>query len=161
MVPHFTEEERRAWTPFVIGVLHLLATLDAELKDAVDISHLDYGILMLLHMTSEHVRRMSDLALTFGTDPSNITYRVRRMEARGLVERTSSSTDGRVVYVHLTAEGLALLNQARAVHVQGARRHFLDTLDPAQLPLVEAIFGHLCAVQRLPIVPFDDSDAVE
>ena len=145
--PLFTEDEMHAWAPFVIGVLHLLSTLDTELKAAFDLSHLDYGILMLLSQTSEHFQRMSVLATTFGVDPSNITYRVRRMESKGLMERSTRSSDGRVVDVHITDEGLILLRKAQLLHVQGARRHFLDHLEPEQLHAIEVIFGNLRAIQ--------------
>ncbi len=145
--PLFTEDEMRAWAPFVIGVLHLLSTLDAELKATCNLSHLDYGILMLLSLTPEHSQRMSMLATTFGVDPSNITYRVRRMESRGLVERNTHSSDGRVVDVHITDEGIVLLRKAQLVHVQGARRHFLNHLEPDQLHTIEVIFSNLRATQ--------------
>lgn len=146
--PLFTDDERRAWTPFVVSVLHLLSTLDTELKASFDISHLDYGILMLLRQTPDHTQRMSTLATAFGVDPSNITYRARRMESQGLVERSTCSTDGRVVCIHLTDEGLALVRRAQLVHVQGARRHFLDHLDPTQLRAIEAIFSNLLSSQQ-------------
>lgn len=145
--PLFTEDEMHAWAPFVIGVLHLLSTLDSELKVAFDLSHLDYGILMLLSQMPEHSQRMSVLAATFGVDPSNITYRVRRMEQRGLVERNTRSSDGRVVDVHITDDGLVLLSKAQLLHVQGARRHFLDHLDPSQRHAIEVIFSNLRSTQ--------------
>lgn len=144
----FAEEEMRAWVPFVISVLHLLSILDAELKDAFDLSHLDYGILMLLNQTSERRQRMSDLATAFGVDPSNITYRVRRMEARGLVERCTGTTDGRVVEARLTDEGLVLVRKAQIVHVQGARRHFLNHLEPQQLEVIANVFNTLLSIQQ-------------
>ena len=145
--PLFTEDEMHAWAPFVIGVLHLLSTLDTELKATFDLSHLDYGILMLLSQMPEHSQRMTMLATTFGVDPSNITYRVRRMESRGLVERNTRSSDGRVVDVHITEEGLVLLRKAQLLHVQGARRHFLNHLEPAQLHAIEEIFSNLRSTQ--------------
>lgn len=146
--PFFTEDEMRAWAPFVIGVLHLLSTLDNELKAGFDISHLDYGILMLLSQMPERIQRMTVLATTFGVDPSNVTYRARRMESQGLVERCTDATDGRVVCLHLTDAGLALLRKAQRLHVQGARQHFLAYLDPLQLREIEAIFSNLRAIQQ-------------
>ena len=88
------------------------------------------------------------LADTFGVDPSNITYRARRMESQGLVERCSDGSDGRVVFLRLTNEGLALLREAQIVHVQNVRSHFLDHLDPQQLQVIETIFSNLQAIQR-------------
>jgi len=147
--PWFTDEEKRAWAPFVIGVLHLLSILDTELKASFDISHLDYGILMLLSQMLGRMQRMTMLATTFGVDPSTITYRARRMESRGLVERGTDADDGRVVSLHLTDEGLVLLRKAQLVHVEGARRHFLDHLNSTQLHAIEAIFSNLRSVQQL------------
>lgn len=146
--PFFNEDEMRAWAPFVIGVLHLLSVLDTELKDNFDISHLDYGILMLLSHMPECTQRMSVFATTFGVDPANITYRARRMESQGLVERCTDASDGRVVCLHLTEKGLDLLRKAQLLHVQGARRHFLDHLDPTQLHAIETIFTNLRSVQE-------------
>ena len=146
--PWFSEEEKRAWAPFVIGVLHLLSVLDSELKAGFDISHLDYGILMLLSQMPERVQRMTTLAATFGVDPSNITYRARRMESQGLVERCTDAHDGRVVCLRLTDEGLALLRKAQLLHVEGARSHFLDHLDPIQLHAIEGIFSNLRSIQQ-------------
>ena len=146
----FTEEEMRAWVPFIISVLHLLAVLDAELKEAFDLSHLDYGILMLLNQTPERRQRMSDLASAFGVDPSNITYRIRRMEARGLVERCADNTDGRVVEAQLTNDGLILVRKAQIVHVQGARQHFLNHIEPQQLEVIANVFGTLLSIQQSP-----------
>ena len=146
--PFFTEDEMRAWAPFVIGVLHLLSVLDTELKDNFDISHLDYGILMLLSHMPERIQRMSVFATTFGVDPANITYRARRMESLGLVERRTDATDGRVVYLHLTENGLDLLRKAQLLHVQGARHHFLDHLEPTQLHAIATIFTNLLSVQQ-------------
>ena len=45
----------------------------AELKASFDISHLDYGLLMLLSQIPERVERMTALADTFGVDPFSIT----------------------------------------------------------------------------------------
>lgn len=147
----FTKDEIRAWAPFVVSTLHLLSVLDTELKDTFDLSHLDYGILMLLRQTPERLQRMSDLAIAFGVDPSNITYRVRRMESRGLVERDTCSTDGRVVYARLTDDGLALVRKAQVVHVQGVRRHFLDHIEPDQLEVIANVFDRLRAIQQAPL----------
>ncbi len=146
----FTQEEMRAWVPFVISVLHLLSVLDTELKDSFDLSHLDYGILMLLSQTPERRLRMSDLANAFGVDPSNITYRVRRMELRGLVERCTDSTDGRVVEARITDNGLALAYKAQVVHVQGARRHFLNHVEPHELEVIADVFSRLHSLQQAP-----------
>ena len=44
-----------------------------ELKASFDISHLDYGLLMLLSQIPERVERMTTLADTFGVESFSIT----------------------------------------------------------------------------------------
>ncbi len=136
-------EEQRAWVPLVQAMLHLLATLDDELKRGLDLSHLDYGILTLLHLDPRRRRRMTELATTFGVEPNVITYRVRRMEEHGWVRRGRATADKRGVYAILTEEGLALLRRAAPLHIQGVRRHFLDQVSPAQLAVLADVFGPL------------------
>jgi DNA-binding MarR family transcriptional regulator len=51
-----------------------------------------------------------------------ITQRLDRLEARGLVERTRSESDGRGVLVQLTEEGHALIDKALPDHVETERR---------------------------------------
>lgn len=46
-----------------------------------------------------------------------ITQRLDRLQARGLVTRTPSESDGRVVHVALTADGRTLIDQALPDHV--------------------------------------------
>ncbi len=51
-----------------------------------------------------------------------ITQRLDRLEARGLVTRTPSETDRRVVHVGLTAAGRGLIDQALPDHVETGQR---------------------------------------
>jgi len=138
-----SKEEQRAWAPLVQSMLHLLATLDDELKRGLDLSHLDYGILMLLRIDPRRRRRMTELATTFGVEPNVITYRVQRMEARGWVRRGRCAVDKRGVYAFLTEDGLALVERATPLHVAGVRWHFLDHVSPAQLAVLAEVFGPL------------------
>lgn len=145
-----TLEESQAWMPFVITTLRLLARLDSELKDAHDLSHLDFGILTLTHMTPNGQRRMSDLASTFGVDPSVITYRIRRMEARGWMERVDNIRDGRLVMAHITELGRSTLAQARPTHLKSVKQLFLDQIEPNELAVLTRIFGRILALQNQP-----------
>ena len=61
--------------------------------------------LRLLGILRDKRPRMADLADRLGLDRSSMTGLVTRAEARGLVERTPSATDGRSVEVGLTASG--------------------------------------------------------
>ncbi|MEU5945572.1 MarR family transcriptional regulator [Micromonospora sp. NPDC047465] len=60
-----------------------------------------------------------------------VTQRLDRLEARNLVTRTRSDTDGRAVQVGLTDEGLALIDRVLPDHVATENR-LLAALTPAQ-----------------------------
>ena len=60
-----------------------------------------------------------------------ITQRLDRLEARGLVARTPSSSDGRAVHVALTADGHATIDRALPDHIQTEHR-LLAGLTPEQ-----------------------------
>ena len=139
-------EEAGLWEPYVLSTLNLFAAIDAELKRDFDIIHLDYGVLNQLVSNPGGVR-MSDLAVMFGVDPSVITYRVSRMERRGLVERVSVPSDGRGVLAVVTAEGKALMEDAAPKHVATVRDQFLAHVDRGDLPVLTRAFERIRANQ--------------
>ncbi len=130
------------WEPFVVATMNLFAMLDAELKEAFDITHLDYGLLTQMSRRPGG-RRMSDLADTFGVDPSVVTYRVGRMEQRNLAKRVECPTDRRGVLAVLTDAGRRLLEEAAPMHVASVRRLFLDQLDRADYPALGGSFRRI------------------
>ncbi len=54
---------------------------------------------------------MSQLAQELGVRPPTITKMISRLEAQGYVERRASKSDGRQAFAHLSAPGIALLNE--------------------------------------------------
>jgi DNA-binding MarR family transcriptional regulator len=88
-------------------------------RDSVEPVHLD--VLDLL--TARGDLRMSDLAAELRVDPSTVTRTLQRMEAAGLAKRVPDGDDGRVVKVHLTAEGTRLQGV-----VSGRRAAMIDAI---------------------------------
>ena len=58
-------------------------------------------------------QRITTLAVAEGVSQPSMTQLIQRLEQRGLVERTSDPSDGRVALVSLTAEGRAALAARR------------------------------------------------
>jgi DNA-binding MarR family transcriptional regulator len=65
----------------------------------------------LLGVLRDRTPTMNQLAKLLELDKSSVTGLVDRAERRGLVERTPSATDGRVVLVSLTDEGRAKVSE--------------------------------------------------
>jgi DNA-binding MarR family transcriptional regulator len=146
-VPWLDEQEMAAWGPFVVSTLHLHAQLERDLKRAFDVTLLDHGILLMLRNTPDGLT-MGHLAGQFGTEASVITYRVNRLEERGLARRARRETNRREVLARITKRGERLCDRMGPVHTASVRRHFLDHVPRRDLTALADAFAHLYSAQR-------------
>ena len=84
----------------------------------------EFSTLSLIHHNPGVTARQ--LCLTLGLQPSNMVGTIAQFEKKGLLERRPHPSDGRAQGLHLTAEGLALMQQAeltaRALEVEATHR---------------------------------------
>lgn len=78
--------------------------------------------VVLMELDDLGPRTPSQLSVAAGCEPPTTTLAVRKLEALGLVQRTASPTDGRVVIVDLTPTGRELLPRLRRVWTALAER---------------------------------------
>ncbi|NBF03749.1 MarR family transcriptional regulator [Pseudomonas sp. Fl5BN2] len=78
------------------------------------------------------------------TDPGSLTPLLKRLEAEGLLSRTRSREDERVVIIELTEQGRALRDQARDIPqcILGASGRSVEQLQQLQADL-QVLRGHL------------------
>jgi DNA-binding MarR family transcriptional regulator len=62
--------------------------------------------------------RLTSLAAREGVTQPAMTQLIARLQDAGLVERAADPDDGRVVQIHVTADGRALLARRRAVRAE-------------------------------------------
>jgi DNA-binding MarR family transcriptional regulator len=67
-----------------------------------------YTVLRNLHFAETGRLTQSDIGRRMGVTSSNVTRLIDGLEQEGLVRRTSDSSDRRVTYVELTAQGRVL-----------------------------------------------------
>ena len=84
----------------------------------------DYAVLeVLLHKGSLPVNAIGEkVLLTSGS----MTTAVQRLEKKGLVIRERSEGDARVVLVHLTNEGMSLIQEAFTAHAEDLNELFIE-----------------------------------
>ena len=84
----------------------------------------DYAVLeVLLHNGSLPVNAIGEkVLLTSGS----MTTAVQRLEKKGLVIRERSEGDARVVLVHLTNEGMSLIQEAFVAHAEDLDELFIE-----------------------------------
>ncbi len=96
---------------------------------AHEISRTEVGVLATL---SDSPRRITQLAMTEALAQPTVTQLVDKLEDRGLVTRTRSKEDGRVVLVAITDGGLEALEAVRA-EIRANMREALVELSDAEL----------------------------
>ena len=122
------DAEQVAWRNWISGSTVLFRALERELVQHFDITMDDYALLVLLSESEDRSARMSELADDAIVPRPQVTYRISRLEKRGIVERRPCASDARGTEAHLTDEGFALLDAAARHHVTNVREMFLDHL---------------------------------
>lgn len=127
-------------------MLLLPAHLEEPLQ-AHGLTFFEYSVLVVLADASERTAPMSELAHLAGGSLSRTSHSARRLEQRGLLQRSRCPTDGRVTLVTLTEEGYQQLVEAAPSHVESVRQAIFDALTPQQAKElgqhVAAILTHL------------------
>ena len=136
-------DQQRSWRALVMGWTLLSDHLDADLRQEFDLSLGEYEILVRLS-ESDGVLRMSQLADRMAHSRSRVTHTVGRLERAGLVQRRTSSEDGRGVEAVLTEAGMSLLVQAAPAHVTGVREKLVDLCSPDDFAALGRVMNAVC-----------------
>jgi DNA-binding MarR family transcriptional regulator len=145
-----SDEEQRAWRPFVALLIKLPATLDAQLQKDAGISQFDYLVLSGLSEAADRTLRMSELAALASSSLSRLSHVVSRLEARGWVRREPCGGDGRFINAVLTEEGWQKVVATAPGHVAAVRRLLIDALTPQQFRALGATSEQILAARPSP-----------
>jgi DNA-binding MarR family transcriptional regulator len=120
--------ELDAWRGMLAAHARVTRELDGELRREHGLSLSEYEVLLVLAEADGHRLRMSQIAERVLLSRSGLTRLVDRLVRLGHVTRCAAETDGRGLFAELTDAGLAAFTAARATHLAGVRRAFLDRL---------------------------------
>ncbi|MEU8228631.1 MarR family winged helix-turn-helix transcriptional regulator [Actinoplanes sp. NPDC048967] len=136
-------DELRAWLPVGGLLLKLPAALDAQMQRDSGLSHFEYLVLANLSEAPERTRRMSALAALANGSLSRLSHVVKRLEARGWIERRACPSDGRYTNAVLTEAGWEKVLASAPGHVEAVRTLVLDALSPEELDQLGAMARRL------------------
>ncbi|MEU0844464.1 MarR family winged helix-turn-helix transcriptional regulator [Streptomyces sp. NPDC005962] len=103
----------------LIEVASLLRhAVEQQLREAGDLSYIQFQLLARLGDSPTGSHRMTDLADGVVYSRSGLTYQVSLLEKAGLVVRTPSPDDERSITVTITDAGSALLGKVLPGHVE-------------------------------------------
>jgi DNA-binding MarR family transcriptional regulator len=139
---------RQAWRAYFEATALLQDRLDRTLKEEAGLHLGDYNLLLLLTEAPEGRLRMGELARLMVFSPSRVTYQVKTLEQRGLVERCAAPTDRRGAQAAITDAGRHAFRKAAALHSRQVKDLFLDRLEDGEAETVLRVFSRLgCALE--------------
>jgi DNA-binding MarR family transcriptional regulator len=126
--PWLSDEQQSTWRNWLRLNRELQARLARELAATSDLSMADFGVLVQLTDVPDGRVRISELADNLGWERSRVSHQLKRMQTRGLVERSECVEDGRGSFVGITSSGRAAIEEAAPGHVASVRRLVVDHL---------------------------------
>ena len=141
------DDELAAWIRLV-GVVELLpGVLDGQLRRDAGLSHFEYFVLAMLSDSPGRTLRMTALAARTNATLPRLSHVARRLEERGLIERSACPQDARATNARLTEQGWRTLRATAPGHVETVRENVIDALTPEQVgqlaEIAEAILARL------------------
>jgi DNA-binding MarR family transcriptional regulator len=137
------DRESSAWLN-LITVLELLpAALDAQLRRDAGLTHFEFVVLSVLRFAPEQSLRMKALAASVASTLPRLSHVVARLEARGLVARSTAPDDKRASDATLTDVGRRALVLATPGHIATVRRLVFDVLDADGLEKLDEVAGRI------------------
>ena len=127
------DKEMAAWLRLVAVVELLPGVLDSQLRRDSGLTHFEYYVVAVLSEAPRRTLRMSGLAQRTNATLARLSHVVRRLEARGLVERFPCPEDARGTNARLTDAGWETVVAAAPGHVTTVREHVLDALSREQV----------------------------
>jgi len=128
-----TARELAAWRGMLRVQAALLREMDAELTAAHGLPLRSYEVLLHLEDAAGQRQRMTELCHDVVLSASGVSRLVDRLEKDGYVRRERCTYDGRGFFAVLTPAGESKLQEARATHLAGVRRLFLERLHEGDL----------------------------
>ncbi|KUL41611.1 MarR family winged helix-turn-helix transcriptional regulator [Actinoplanes awajinensis] len=146
--PGLSPEELGAYFA-VMEVSSLLQyAVDAHLRAEGDLSYVQFQILARLVDAPDGRLRMTDLADGVVYSRSGLTYQAGLLDKRGLITRSSSPDDERVIVVTVTDSGRALVARVLPGHVADVRRLLFDPMATGDLAALSEVLGRVRAHMR-------------
>jgi DNA-binding MarR family transcriptional regulator len=115
--------------------------VEQQLREAGDLSYVQFQLLATLGDSPTGSRRMTDLADGVVYSRSGLTYQAQLLEKLGLVTRTPSADDERSITVTITGEGRAVLARVFPGHIAVLDDLLFAPLSRADIETLADILG--------------------
>jgi DNA-binding MarR family transcriptional regulator len=145
MTEWLDDRQQRIWRAWIKLNRDLPAVLGRQIQAGSDLSMADFEVLVNLTDVPEGRLRISELANEMNWERSRVSHHLKRMEARGLVDRAGCPDDGRGSFVNITRAGRDAIERAAPDHVEDVRRLVIDALTDEELETLGRLTDKLLA----------------
>jgi DNA-binding MarR family transcriptional regulator len=121
----------------------LRPAVEQQLRDAGELSYVQFQLLARLGDAPDGHQRMTDLADGVVYSRSGLTYQAQLLEQRGLITRSPSPDDERSTVVAITTAGRDVLATVFPGHIQAVRDLLFATLDDDDVDELARILGRV------------------
>lgn len=118
-------------------------TVEQQLRDAGDLSYVQFQLLARLGDSPEGSCRMTDLADGVVYSRSGLTYQAQSLERRGLVTRAPSLDDERGTTVTITEQGRDTLKKVLPGHIAVVNELLLEPLTRQDVEALADVLGRV------------------
>lgn len=129
----------RAWRSFFETSAIISDRMEKRLHSSTGLRLSDYNLMLLLAEAEDHQLRMGELAEGMVFSPSRLSYQVKSLQKRGLIDRFADAEDRRGMTAQLTEEGHRVFEQASRLHGTHIRQLFHPALDDAEADTLREI----------------------
>lgn len=118
-------------------------TVEQQLRDAGDLSYVQFQLLARLGDAPNGSHRMTDLADGVVYSRSGLTYQAQTLEQRGLVTRAPSLEDERSITVTITEAGRAVLATVFPGHIAVLNELLFEPLSAVDVDSLGDVLGRV------------------
>ena len=118
-------------------------TVEQQLREAGDLSYVQFQLLARLGDSPSGSQRMTDLADGVVYSRSGLTYQAQSLEQRGLVTRAPSLDDERATTVTITDQGREILTQVFPGHIAVLHELLFDPLGRGDVEALADLLGRV------------------
>jgi DNA-binding MarR family transcriptional regulator len=131
--PSLEPTQLRAYFALIEVVGLLRHAVEQQLREAGDLSYVQFQLLARLGDSPTGSHRMTDLADGVVYSRSGLTYQAGLLEKAGLVTRAQATDDERGITVTITDAGRARLRKVFPGHIEVVKHLLFESLSPEQV----------------------------
>jgi len=132
-VPWLSDAEQRVWRDWMFGGFAVMGQIDEWMQTHYSLSVQQFHIMVMTSEGPEQGTAMNELSMAMLLPPSSLTYQVKQLERRGLIDVRKDPHDRRVRRVRMTPVGWELLTDCAAKHVVHVREIFFSHVHDEEL----------------------------